>query len=111
LRSRDQRARSNEFALDIRQMVRDRRCRGQKFRREYPIPPYTADFCCTALKLIIEVDGESHQSAEGQRRDEARDRFLADQGYLVLRIRGYEVLREPTSARCQIEQAIGQRIG
>ena len=77
----------------------------------YPIPPYTADFCCTALKLIIEVDGESHQSAVGQCRDEARDRFLAEQGYLVLRLRGYEVLRDPASARCQIEQAIEQRLG
>ena len=27
---------------------------------EYPIPPYTADFCCVALKLIVEVDGEHH---------------------------------------------------
>jgi very-short-patch-repair endonuclease len=111
--AREQRERSNEFALDIWQMVRDRRCRGQKFGREYPIAPYTADFCCTSLKLIIEVDGESHQSAVGQCRDEARDRFLAEQGYQVrrLRLRGYEVLRDPASARRHFEQVIDHRLG
>ncbi len=78
-------------------MVPDRRCRRQKFRREYPIPPYTADFCCVALKLIIEIDGEAHQSVAGRSRDEARDRFPAEQGYKVLRLRGYDVLRDPVS--------------
>ena len=47
--------RANEFAQDVWQMVRNRRCRGQKFRREYPIPPYTVDFCCVALKLIVQA--------------------------------------------------------
>ena len=55
--ARDQRARANEFAQAVWQIVRNRSCRNQKFRREYPIPPYTADFCCVALKLIVEVDG------------------------------------------------------
>ena len=62
--ARDQRSRRNEFANAVWQMVRNRRCGNQKFRREYPIPPYTADFCCVALKLIIEVDGEHHQTEE-----------------------------------------------
>ncbi len=62
--ARDQRVRANEFARDVWQIVRNRGCRNQKFRREYPIPPYTADFCCVALKLIIEVDGEHHQTRE-----------------------------------------------
>ncbi|MDV6031665.1 MAG: DUF559 domain-containing protein, partial [Phycisphaera sp. RhM] len=40
--ARDQRTRANEFAQDVWQMIRNRRCRNQKFRRESPIPPYTA---------------------------------------------------------------------
>lgn len=59
--ARDQRACANEFAQDVWQMVRSRRCRNQKFRPEYPLPPYTADFCCVALKLIAEIDGEDHR--------------------------------------------------
>ena len=37
--SRDQRQQANEFANLVWEMVRNRRCRAQKFRREYPIPP------------------------------------------------------------------------
>ncbi len=71
--ARDQRSRANEFAHEVWQMLRNRRCRNQKFRREYSIPPYTVDFCCVALKLIIEVDGAHHQTDEGRRHDQRRD--------------------------------------
>ena len=107
--ARDQRARANEFAQDLWQMVRNRRCRNQKFRREYPIPPYTVDFCCVALKLIIEVDGEHHQTDEGRQHDQRRDRYLVERGYEVVRVSGYEVLRNAAAVRHQIEQAIDER--
>ena len=91
-------------------MVRNRRCRGQKFRREYPIPPYTADFCCVALKLVIEIDGEPHTTEAGVRHDQHRDRFLIEQGYRVMRIVGYEVLRDAVGVRLRIESAIDERV-
>ncbi len=108
--ARHQRAIANEFAQNLWQMLRNRRCRNQKFRREYPIPPYTVDFCCLALKLIIEVDGEHHQTDEGRQHDLRRDHFLAEQGYQVVRITGYEVLRNAADVRRQIEQAIDERL-
>ena len=104
----DQRARANEFAQDVWQMVRNRRCRNQKFRREYPIPPYTVDFCCVALKLILEVDGEHHQTDEGRRHDQRRDQYLTERGYRVVRIPGYEVLQDAAAVRRRIEQAIDE---
>jgi very-short-patch-repair endonuclease len=45
------------------------------------------------LKLIVEVDGEHHQTDEGRKHDQRRNQFLAEQGYHVMRIEGYEVLR------------------
>ena len=108
--ARDQRATANEFAQDVWQLVRNRRCRNQKFRREYPIPPYTVDFCCVALKLIIEVDGEHPQTEGGRQHDQRRDQFLAEQGYEVVRIAGYEVSRNASAVRSQIEHAIDRRI-
>ena len=52
-------------------MLRNRRCRGEKFWREHVIAPYTVDFCCVSLKLVVEVDpphpqplGESSVSEE-----------------------------------------------
>jgi very-short-patch-repair endonuclease len=108
--SRDQRKQANEFAGDVWQMLRASRMRGQKFRREHPIPPYTVDFVCLALKLIVEVDGEDHFSEEGKRHDEKRDRFLRDKGFEVLRFDGYQVLRDPGGVRRMIEEAIDRRI-
>ncbi len=108
--ARHQRATANDFSQDVWQMLRNRRCRNQKFRREYPIPPYTADFCCVALKLVVEVDGEHHQTDEGRQHDQRRDQYLAEQGYHVVRLPGYEVLRNAAAARWQIEQAIDEHI-
>jgi very-short-patch-repair endonuclease len=45
--------------------------------------PYIADFACHHARLVIEVDGDSHATPGGY--DEARDRFLSEQGYTVLR--------------------------
>ena len=60
--ARDQRKHANEFARDVWQLVRASRMCGLKFRREHPIGPYTVDFVCLAIKLIIEVDGKDHLS-------------------------------------------------
>ena len=67
--ARDQRATANEFARTVWQWVRNRQICRQKFRREYPLPPYTADFCCVDLKLILEVDGADHFTEAGRERD------------------------------------------
>jgi very-short-patch-repair endonuclease len=103
--ARDQRKQANEFARDLWQMVRASQIRGQKFRREHPIPPYTVDFVCLALALIVEVDGEHHFTEEGKRRDEKRDQFLREKGFEVLRFDGYErdaksIRRQKTNRRC-----------
>jgi very-short-patch-repair endonuclease len=62
--------------------LRDRRFMGVKFRRQVPIGPYIADFYCPEHRLIIEADGGGH----GGPRDHARDRWLEDHGFRVLRL-------------------------
>ena len=104
--ARNQRICSNEFVRDVWQMVRGRRCCGEKFRREYSIGPYTVDFVCVALKLVVEVDGEHHFTDEGIRHDKKRDGYLKELGYTVLRIRGYGVLNEPGKVRDRIVDSI-----
>ncbi len=62
--------------------LRDRRFIGLKVRRQVPIGPYIADFYCAAHRLIIEADGGGH----GGPRDLARDAWLHDHGFSVLRL-------------------------
>jgi very-short-patch-repair endonuclease len=96
--ARDQRRTSNEFAATVWQWLRGCQIDGAKFRREYPIAPYTVDFCCVERKLIIEIDGEGHLTEEGLEHDRVRDQFLRAQGFKVLRIPGYVVIREGGNA-------------
>ena len=60
------------------------------WRKQVPLGPYIADFCSHGAKLIVEVDGGQHAVAIGY--DEARSRFLNDEGYRVIRFWNNDVL-------------------
>ena len=60
-------------------------------RRQVPIGPYVADFAHHASKTVIEVDGYYHTTAEGVLRDEARDAWLKNEGFRVLRFEEMQV--------------------
>jgi len=106
--ARIQRATANEFACVVWQLLRNRGCCGEKFRREVVIEPFTVDFCCVALKLIVEVDGKDHFTDAGMAADHRRDQYLTERGYIVLRFPGYEVLRDSRSVYDQIAKTIGE---
>jgi prepilin-type N-terminal cleavage/methylation domain-containing protein len=79
---------SSELALW--QALRDRR-RTFKFRRQRPIGPFTADFLCVELKLVIESDGKDHFTEAGQLHDDNRDRWMKENGYSVLRFTAHQI--------------------
>jgi very-short-patch-repair endonuclease len=72
--------------------VKANRIDGLGFRRQTPIRNYIVDFVCMAAKLIIELDGESHDFAERQKADESRDAFFFSQGFQVLRFTNEQVM-------------------
>jgi very-short-patch-repair endonuclease len=74
----------------LRLLLRDRRLAGFKFRRQHPIGPFIVDFCCTEARVIVELDGGQHALRRDS--DAARSRYLAGQGYRVLRFWNNEVL-------------------
>jgi very-short-patch-repair endonuclease len=63
---------------------------GYRFRRQHPAGPYVLDFYCDAIKLCVEVDGESHDFRIGS--DQTRDAWLARLGIATLRVPAQEVL-------------------
>jgi very-short-patch-repair endonuclease len=69
--------------------LRDQQMFGVKFRRQHPIEPYIVDFCCPALRLVIEIDGDSH--AESVERDAARTAALEAMGFRVIRFTNKDV--------------------
>jgi very-short-patch-repair endonuclease len=64
-RSRRRRAESTDAERRLWVHLRAKRFSGFKFRRQHPIGPYFADFCCVARLLVIEIDGSQHAEEEG----------------------------------------------
>ena len=65
---------------------------GFSFRRQLVIGPFIADFACTKVRLVVEVDGPYHE--DRSRPDAQRDRLLADLGWTVLRIPEHLVFQD-----------------
>jgi very-short-patch-repair endonuclease len=62
--------------------------------RQKPIDNFIVDFYCAHLKLVIEVDGESHFTSEGKDYDRERTQILEGYGLKVVRFSNDEVLKE-----------------
>lgn len=87
------------------QYFRAARFDGVKFRRQHPVPPYIADFCCVSARLIIELDGAQHC----EKVDAARTRYLESQGWYILRFWDNDVLVETEAVLDAIWNAISNR--
>ena len=84
------RERARELRLDaphaerkVWRALRNRGLDGFRFKRQVPIGPWFADFCCHEAKLIVELDGYHH--AETKVHDERRTAWLEREGYRVIR--------------------------
>lgn len=73
-----------------------------KFRvlRQRPIDHFIVDFYCAALKLVIEVDGDSHFTPDSLIYDKERTEILEGYGLSILRFHNQEVLNDFDSV-CQ----------
>ncbi len=60
--------------------------------RQRPIIYYIADFYCAKLKLIIEVDGDSHFNDSEKEYDNERTKAFESIGIQVMRFTNTEVL-------------------
>ena len=79
---------------------------GVKIRRQVPIGRHIVDFLCEERKLIIKLDGSQHYEPEGRRKDEKRDAYLRQNGYDILRIDNFDMLKYPDEILMQIESTL-----
>lgn len=105
--ARGQRSHPTRAEAAFWQAVRNRRFNGLKFKRQMAIGPFIADFCCFEQRLIIELDGEPHESLDARRRDAARSAFLAREGYRVLRFANDRVLGNLEFVLREIADSVG----
>ena len=61
-----------------------------RFRRQVPLGPYFADFCSHGARLVIEIDGDTHDARAVH--DAVRTGFIVRQGYRVVRFDNSDVM-------------------
>jgi very-short-patch-repair endonuclease len=104
-RARGMRKQPSAAERAVWEIVRDNRL-GFKFRRQRPISRYVADFACMDAKIIVEIDGNSHDVADQVQYDVERTQILKGLGWRVLRLRDALVLSDPGVAAELIVEAL-----
>ena len=86
-------------------VLRDRRLAGFKFRRQFPVDVYVADFACIEQRLMVEVDGESHVGRH--QADLHRETVLREAGWQVVRVTNDDVLQNLEGVLTCLAKALG----
>ena len=74
--------------------------------RQKPIDHYIVDFYCPKLKLVIEIDGDTHYTDEGKIYDEKRKNVLESYGLKIVRFTNLEVIKYLEGVCQKIEEII-----
>ncbi|HEV3383460.1 MAG TPA: GTP-binding protein, partial [Gemmata sp.] len=96
-RARDLRKEQTTAEQFLWDCLRDHQLNNSKFRRQHNVGPYIADFYCHADRLCIELDGGIHDTPDQSERDEARDQWMLENGFKLLRLRNEQVLEDPVT--------------
>lgn len=105
-RARGMRKEPSRAERSLWALLRGKQVCGLKFRRQHPVPPYIADFACDEARLIVEVDGRSHDDAAQAAYDATRSKALEAAGWRVLRVRDDDVLGDPQKVIATITNAL-----
>ena len=89
-RSRELRRASPPAERKLWSQLRAGQLNGHRFTKQFQVGSYFVDFVCREKKLVVEVDGWSHDARQGY--DGQRDRFIRSKGYEVLRFTNEQVM-------------------
>ena len=102
IRARELRHNATDAERALWQVLRDKQL-GFRFRRQFVIGPYIADFACPEARLVVEVDGGQH-AEPGQ--DLRRDALLDQEGWQILRFWNNDVLQNSSGIAERILEAL-----
>jgi len=80
----------------------------EKFTRQKPLGSYIADFYCSRMRLVIEIDGDSHFTPDGEQRDACRTAALETHGLRLMRLTNAEVMQQFEAVCQRIEHALSE---
>jgi type I site-specific restriction-modification system R (restriction) subunit/very-short-patch-repair endonuclease len=94
-KARELRNRQTPAEAMLWELLRNRQLLNLKFRRQHQIGQYIVDFYCDEIKLVVELDGEVHNSVDQKRHDSIRDKYLSSLGCSVCRFKNEELISKP----------------
>ena len=77
-----------------------------KFTRQKPLGRYIADFYCARIRLVVELDGDSHFIERAEKYDEHRTEELAMLGVQISRFTNTDVMQNFEAVCQRIEQVL-----
>ncbi len=86
--------------------VKRKQFRGYQFLRQKPIGEFIVDFYCPPLKLIVEIDGDTHFGNE--RNDAKRQSYLESLGLTVARFTDEEVKKDITTVFTRLDALVNR---
>lgn len=105
-RVRDLRKNQTEAEIIFWELVRNKKLLWLKFRRQHQIGHYIVDFYCHSERLIIELDGEVHNTPEQKKKDGIRDKYLRSLGNKILRFNNAELFENTENVLKVIEKSL-----
>jgi len=107
--SRNLRKKQTDAEKKLWFLLRDRRFKNIKFRRQFSLNNYILDFYSPDLKLAIEADGGQHYTETGSQKDNIRTKELQILGIQTLRISDGDILKN-TDEVCELIEKIIDKI-
>ncbi|WP_298546330.1 endonuclease domain-containing protein [uncultured Aquimarina sp.] len=83
--------------------LKARKLEGKRFQRQHSIEYYIVDFYCASEKLVIELDGEVHNTPQAQEKDEIRTKRLNELGFNVIRFENKMIFDHLPSVLAEIK--------
>jgi very-short-patch-repair endonuclease len=105
-RARDLRKQGAPAEIKLWQRLSKRQLDGFKFSRQIPIGQYFADFVCRSARLVVEIDGPSHDVQVEYDCD--RTEWIEAQGYRLIRFTNGDVMQNLEGVIVMIGQVLAE---
>ena len=102
-------------ARELRQNMTRQECRlwygflqkhSVKFYRQRVIGGFVVDFYCHAAKLVVELDGDQHNTGNGSAYDNERDSYLKGRGLHIVRFTNFDIDNNFSKVCTEIDRMI-----